>query len=210
MRTPLEISFHGISRSESIEEIIRSDVAKLERLCDRLISCHVGVKLDQHSSVSGNPFRVRVEMRVPPGHTLVVTNTSGVKEAADDLVTTVKNTFKSAHRRLRQLVEKQQGAMKSHPRQEIGGIIVKMFSREGYGFLRSLDGEEIYFHQNSVVNDQFDQLDPGTGVSFTTELGDKGLQASSVQVIAKSPEHRAAEGGDVDINSPLGWQRQKI
>ncbi len=210
MRIPLEISFHGLSRSDSIEEIIRSDVAKLERLCDRLISCHVGVKLDQHSSVSGNPFRVRVEMRIPPGHTLVVSNTSGVKEAADDLVTTVRNTFKSAHRRLQQLVEKQHGMLKSHPRQEVGGIIVKMFSKEGYGFLRSLDGEEIYFHRNSVVNDQFDRLDPGTGVSFTTELGDEGLQATSVQVIAKSTEHPPAKGFDADKTSPLGWQRQKI
>ncbi len=208
MRVPLEISFHGISRSESIEQIIRNDVAKLERVCDRLISCRVGVKLDQNSNVTSNPFRVRIEMRVPPGHNLVVTNTSGIKEAADDLPTTVKNTFKSAHRRLKQLVDKQQGMKKSHPEQEVSGIITKIFSEEGYGFLRTLEGEEIYFHRNSIVNDAFDRLTPGTGVNYTAEVGEKGLQASSVQVLGKTPGQSTTEDMTDDV-SPLGWQREK-
>jgi cold shock CspA family protein len=209
MRIPLEISFHGISRSESIEKIIHNDVTKLERVCDRLISCRVGIKLDQKSNVTANQFRVKIEMRVPPGHNLVVTNTSGTKEAADDLPTVVRNTFKSAHRRLKQLTEKQQGAKKSHPEQEVSGIITKIFSEEGYGFLRTLEGDEIYFHQNSIVNDEFDRLQPGTGVSYTAELGEEGLQASSVQVLDKTPEHSREEKPADDVASPLGWQRQK-
>jgi cold shock CspA family protein len=148
-------------------------------------------------------------MRVPPGHNLVVTNTSGTKEAADDLPTVVRNTFKSAHRRLKQLTEKQQGAKKSHPEQEVSGIITKIFSEEGYGFLRTLEGDEIYFHQNSIVNDEFDRLQPGTGVSYTAELGEEGLQASSVQVLDKTPEHSREEKPADDVASPLGWQRQK-
>jgi cold shock CspA family protein len=209
MHIPLEISFHGLSRNESIEQIIRNDAAKLERVCDRLISCRVGIKLDQKSSNTGNPFRVRIEMRVPPGHNLVVTNTSGVKEAAGDLPTTVKNTFKSAHRRLKQLVEKQQGETKSHPQQEISGIITKIFAEEGYGFLRSLDGDEIYFHRNSIVNDDFDRLKPGTGVSYTAEVGENGLQASSIQVLDKTMESSEEEGAVEDVVSPQGWQRTK-
>jgi cold shock CspA family protein len=148
-------------------------------------------------------------MRVPPGHNLVVTNTSGVKEAAGDLPTTVKNTFKSAHRRLKQLVEKQQGETKSHPQQEISGIITKIFAEEGYGFLRSLDGDEIYFHRNSIVNDDFDRLKPGTGVSYTAEVGENGLQASSIQVLDKTMESSEEEGAVEDVVSPQGWQRTK-
>lgn len=206
---PLEISFHGLESSESIEQIIQNDAAKLERVCDRLISCRVGVKLDQKSSNTSNPFKITIEMRVPPGHNLVVTNKSGVKEAADDLPAAIKNTFKSAHRRLKQLVEKQQGAKKSHPQQEITGIITKIFSAEGYGFLRTIDGEEVYFHRNSIVNDEFDRLEPGTGVSYTTQVGEEGLQASSVQVLERTPE-RANEREEDDTVSPLGWQRKKM
>ncbi len=209
MRIPLEISFHGLETSESLEQIIRNDAAKLERVCDRLISCRVGIKLDQKSSNTSNQFRIKIEMRVPPGHNLVVTNKSGVKDAPDDLPAVIKTTFKSAHRRLKQLMEKQQGARKSHPQQEITGIITKIFSGEGYGFLRTIEGDEVYFHQNSIVNDDFDRLEPGTGVSYTTEIGEKGLQASSVQVLERSSERVDDEELEDDTVSPLGWQRKK-
>lgn len=210
MRIPLEISFHGISRSESLEQLIQNNAEKLERVCDRLISCRVGVKLDQKSSSTLNPFRIRVEMRTPPGHTLVVTNTSGTKEATEDLPTSINNTFKAAHRKLKRLVEKQQDRQQNHPGQEISGIIIKIFFEEGYGFLRSLEGEEIYFHRNSIVNDEFEQLEPGTGVNYTAEVGDKGLQASSVQILEKATGPADQSTTADDTLSPLGWQRQKV
>lgn len=187
MRVPLEISFHGISRSENLEELIRTDAAKLEKVCDDLISCRVGIKLDQKSRNTANPFKIRIEMRFPPGNNLVVTHKSGIKEAADDLPTAIKNAFKSAHRRLKQLVEKQQGERKSHPQQEAGALVTKIFPDEGYGFIRSVDGEDIYFHRNSVLNDDFDRLEPGTGVHYTATLGDKGLQATTIQIVNKPP-----------------------
>lgn len=46
MPIPMEISFHGLSRSESIEELVRRNGAKLEKICDRMVSCRVGVRLD--------------------------------------------------------------------------------------------------------------------------------------------------------------------
>ena len=58
-------------------------------------------------------------MRVPPGHNVVVANTSAAEKANDDLRTTVKAAFKVAQRRLKQLVEKQHGSKKHYSRQEI-------------------------------------------------------------------------------------------
>lgn len=185
MRIPLEISFHGLSRSESLEELIRKDAAKLERVCDDLISCRVGIKLNQKSQNTANHFKIRIEMRFPPNKSVVVTHKSGIKEKADDLPAAAKNAFKSAHRRLKKMVEKQQGEIKSHPGQTMMALVVKIFPGEDYGFIRSLDGEEIYFHRNSVLNNDFDRLEPGTGVNFTAVQGEKGLQATSVQVVDK-------------------------
>lgn len=108
MRIPLEISFHGLSRSESLERQIRQDAAKLEKVCDGLISCRVGIKQDQKSRSTANSFRIRIEMRCPPNRNLVITHKSGVKEAAEDLPTAVKHAFQSARRRLKQVMEKQQ------------------------------------------------------------------------------------------------------
>jgi len=39
------------------------------------------------------------------------------------------------------------------------------------------------FHRNSVLNGGFDRLKPGSRVSFTEEMGEKGLQASTVKAI---------------------------
>jgi cold shock CspA family protein len=210
MRVPLEISFHGLSRSESLEQLVREDAAKLEKVCDDLVSCRVGIKLDQKSRNTANPYKIRIEMRFPPNNNLAVTHKSGIKEAADDLPTAVKNAFKSAHRRLKQAVEKQQGDRKSHPQQAMAALVVKIFSDEGYGFIRSEDGEEIYFHRNSVLNDDFDRLEPGTGVSYSAELGDKGLQATSVQVVNKPGVRPHAEDVPEAAAEPHGWKKKKV
>lgn len=209
MRIPVEISFHGVSRNTAIEDMIRKDAAKLERVCDSMISCRVGIKLDQKSKTTNNPYRIKIEMRVPPGHNLVVTNSPGGKGDSSDLAAVLKSSFKTAQRRLKGLVEKRQGDIKHHQDQEVSGIITKIFADEGYGFIRTLEGEEIYFHRNSIVNGQFEQLEPGTGVSYTAELGEKGLQASSIQIREKGGGDSAAENGGEDHSSPLGWRRQK-
>ncbi|MDW7772177.1 MAG: HPF/RaiA family ribosome-associated protein [Desulfobulbaceae bacterium] len=195
MRIPLEISFHGLSRSESLEKLIRKDAAKLEKVCDDLVSCRIGIKQDQKSRNTANPYRIRIEMRFPPNNNLVVTHKSGVKEAADDLPTAIKNAFKAAQRRLKQMVEKQQGDRKSHPQQEATALVTRIFTEEGYGFIRSIDGEDIYFHRNSVLHGDFDRLEPGTGVHYTAAVGEKGLQATAVQIVDKPGVSRPHEEG---------------
>lgn len=209
MRNPVEISFHGVSRSAAIEDMIKKDAEKLERVCDDMVSCRVGIKLDQKSRATNNPFKITIEMRVPPGHNLVVTNSPENKGDSSDLKAVLKTTFKTAQRRLKQLVEKRQGDTKHHHEQEVVGIITKIFADEGYGFLRTLEGDEMYFHRNSVVNEQFDRLEPGTGVNYTAVTGNKGLQASSVQVRERVAGNSVEEAGEEDYSSPLGWQRKK-
>jgi cold shock CspA family protein len=41
----------------------------------------------------------------------------------------------------------------------------------------------VYFHRNSVLDDAFDDLEVGSRVAFVEERGDKGPQASTVQVV---------------------------
>jgi cold shock CspA family protein len=45
--------------------------------------------------------------------------------------------------------------------------------------------EEVYFHRNSVLHGEFDRLAIGMGVRYTAEVGEKGLQATSVQIVDK-------------------------
>jgi cold shock CspA family protein len=53
----------------------------------------------------------------------------------------------------------------------------------GFGYITTVGGREIYFHRNSVINEEFDNLVPGRGVRFSEEMGDKGPQASTIQIL---------------------------
>src|SRR2546427_559512 len=58
-------------------------------------------------------------------------------------------------------------------------------AHEGYGFLRTRDGRQIYFHRRSVLHDGFERLAIGTEVRFEEEDGSDGPQASTVQIVSK-------------------------
>ena len=63
MQMPLEIAFHHIERSEQAENEIRTHVADLEKIYERLVSCRV--RIDQRArDVSGTiPPVVRIGAR---------------------------------------------------------------------------------------------------------------------------------------------------
>jgi cold shock CspA family protein len=66
--------------------------------------------------------------------------------------------------------------------------VSKLFREEGYGFLETADGREIYFHNHSVLPPGFASLTIGTAVRFAEEEGVKGPQASTVAIVSKAPE----------------------
>lgn len=185
MEVPLQVAYRDVAKTEALEQQIRDEAAKLEQVCDYMTSCRIAVEKPHEHQKQGNPYRVRLEMHVPPGHDLVVEHGAQDSEMHAPLHTVLKDAFSTARRRLKELVERQRGTVKHHPDQELGGIVEKLFREEGYGFIRTVEGQEIYFHRNSVLNDDFDRLDVGTGVRFVTEEGEKGPQASTVQIIDK-------------------------
>lgn len=186
MKVPVEIVFKGIEHSDEVEALIREEADKLERVCNYMIRCRVAVeKRQQHQDV-GNPYRVRIDLTVPPGHELVVKREPSKGDMHDPLDIVIKHAFNSAARQLQKLVEQQRGHVKTHPDQQVTAVVHKLFPNEGYGFLRTVDTQdEIYFHRNSVLHDDFDRLTIGLGVRYTAELGEKGLQATSVQIVDK-------------------------
>ena len=47
------------------------------------------------------------------------------------------------------------------------------------------DGQEIYFHRNSVLDDDYSRLAVGSRVTYAEEMGEKGPQASTVKLMGK-------------------------
>jgi cold shock CspA family protein len=54
-----------------------------------------------------------------------------------------------------------------------------------FDFLEASDGQEVYFHRNSVLDGAFSRLAVGSRVTFTEEAGDKGAQATTVRLLGK-------------------------
>ncbi|HET8708429.1 MAG TPA: cold-shock protein [Pseudomonadales bacterium] len=59
---------------------------------------------------------------------------------------------------------------------------VKWFNEEkGFGFItQSNGGEDVFVHFRAIQGDGFKTLTEGQTVSFSTERGQKGLQATNV------------------------------
>jgi cold shock CspA family protein/ribosome-associated translation inhibitor RaiA len=187
MEVPMEIVFRDVERTPEIDRLIEKKVARLDRVCNNLISCRIAIEQPQKHQRQGNPYRVRIEMRIPPKHELVVKNTPGEKPMHEGLHAVITDAFESAERSLLKQMDKLERQTKKHPAQEPTAFIEKLFKDEGYGFIRNLqDGMEYYFHRNSVLHNNFDRLEKGTGVHFAPESGDKGPQASSVEIVDKS------------------------
>jgi len=65
------------------------------------------------------------------------------------------------------------------------GKIKKIVAQRGFGFISDTDGREIFFHQSSVIDTQFDTLNEEQKVEFEVEKSEKGPRAINVRVVAE-------------------------
>jgi cold shock CspA family protein/ribosome-associated translation inhibitor RaiA len=183
MQVPLEITFRDVEKTDEMEELIRKKAAKLDRICDHINSCRVVVeKLQKHQHYS-QPYKVRIDLKVPPGHEIVVSRDPFRTDLHQDLGAEIRWAFNAAERQLKQLIDIMNGDVKTHPYQQVQGIIERLFEADRTGFIRTVDGREIFFHANSLLNKTFDELKVGMGVRFSEEMGEKGPQGTSVMVV---------------------------
>jgi len=198
MKSQLQITFRNIRPSKEIDGWIRAEVNKLETFYTQLMGCRVAVEIPHRHHKKGSPYHIRIDLRVPNGEIVVKRGPSlnararhlgecELEKQAElrmmhkDLRRAIHDAFKAAGRCLQDYARRQRGAQKSHLELPEGRVS-KILPREGYGFLTSIDGHEIYFHKNSVLGRAFPRLKVGTAVRFVAEEGEKGPQASTVQI----------------------------
>lgn len=202
MQIPLEMTFHDVDRSDWSEEFIRRQVERLERYVDHINSCRVTVSQPHRHHHRGRPYRVRVEVTLPPGHVLDAVAEPVEVQTVVELRTVIRDAFKAMEKQLLKLKDRQRGDVKFHP--EPTALVIRLFPDQGYGFIKSPEGEEVYFHRNSVLHQEFERLAIGTEVSYEAELGDKGLQATSVHIVNK-PGVRALFDEPQRADVPPDW-----
>ena len=61
------------------------------------------------------------------------------------------------------------------------GTIKRIIRVRGFGFIRSTDGQEVFFHRNGLQQMDFDGLKEGATVEFEVEQSEKGPRATNVR-----------------------------
>jgi ribosomal subunit interface protein len=207
MKVPPEITYRDVDKTAAIDTLINEKIAKLERLCDYISSCHIAIEKAHDRPKSGSPYRVRIDLTLPPSHELVADSNPAESNQYVELDTVIRDAFSKIERQLKEQTRQQRESekTKSGSASDTTALVVRLFEADGYGFIKSLDGEEIYFHRNSVLHDDFDRLEVATGVRFEAEEGEKGPQATTVQIVDK-PGARAGKSDQTLIEPPLGWE----
>ncbi len=183
MQIPLQITFRHMDPSPALDARIRERAGELEQYHPNLTSCHVVVELDHHHHHQGNLYHVRVDLTLP-GYKLVAGRESPKHQAYEDAYVAVRDAFDSLRRQLEDVARRERHEVKYHDIPHHGRIN-ELAPAENYGRITSADGHDLYFHRNSLLDGDFEQLAVGMEVRFTEEMGEQGPQASSVHVIGK-------------------------
>ncbi len=183
MQIPLQITFKDIPKSDAVEARIREKAEKLERFVDQIMHCRVTVEVPHMNHHKGNLYNIRIDLTLP-GNEIVATRRPDQHHAHEDIYVAIRDAFAATQRQLEDYVRRRRGHVKTHL-SEPHGQIVSLVPYEDYGIIQTDDGREVYFHRNSVLDEDFDKLEIGASVRFSEEQGDKGPQASTLYVEGK-------------------------
>lgn len=184
MQTPLELAFKHVEPTEEIKALVAEKVGHLETFYDGITSCHVYIRAPHSSQRTGNLYQVTIEVRVP-GTELVVRHNQDDVARHEHLKVAVRDAFAAMAKELKRWKQKISGEVKEHVG-PLQGKIVEIHHDQDYGQIMATDHRLIYFHRNSVVDADFDSLQPRDAVELVVQTDESaiGPQASTVRPIS--------------------------
>jgi putative sigma-54 modulation protein len=100
MHTMPEIHFHGIEKSEAIEERVREKVSKLEKHFGRMTRCRVVLEAPHRSPQKPKVFQIKVEISLPRRQPIVVCHEREGSHAHEELPLAIRDAFEAALRKV--------------------------------------------------------------------------------------------------------------
>jgi cold shock CspA family protein len=184
METEPKIVFENLGPSDALRQRILDEIAHLEQFHGRMTACRVVLSAPEKHKHKGHLYQVRIHLAVPGRGEIAVRPSTAKHQWNQDPLVAIRNAFDAARRQLEDKTRRIRGDVKAHEPQD-HGTVARIFPDGGYGFIAGADGQEIYFHRNSVVGERFAELKPGAAVRYVAEAGEKGAQASTVHVVGK-------------------------
>lgn len=211
MLLPVQITFRNMEPDAKLEREVQAQTAKLERYCDHITSCRVLLE-PIGGRYRGNLCHVRIDLGLRK-HQLVVEHeptlyANALDEAREEVTKdlelggehkrphrAIRDAFAEMRRRLQDCVRERRGSVKTHNDDRQTARVTELDPERSCGFCEADEtGERIYFHRNSVVDEGFAQLRIGSQVRVLTAPGEKGRQATTVQIMGPKSNRKKAEG----------------
>lgn len=164
---------------------IEARMADLQAGYDDLIHGRVTLTKNRHHKKAQNVAETLVVVTLPGRHTITARKQEKTFEEA------IRAAFFAVEIELAKYREKRASKEIRVPPVPLRGVISKVFLDEGYGFILQDGGEEVYFHRNAVHGLKFEELEDGLEVAFNVEVGEKGLQATTVNPVPQVPGIKA-------------------
>ena len=100
MTTLVEVHFHGIEKSDAVEQRVRDKVAKLQSHFERMTSCRVGIEATQRTPLKPKVYQIKIEIGVPRRKTIVVSHERVGSHASEELSLALRDAFEAALRKV--------------------------------------------------------------------------------------------------------------
>ena len=100
MHAPAEIHFHGIEKSEAIEERVREKVSKLAKHFAGMTRCRVVLEAPHRSPQKPKVFQIKIEISLPRRRPIVVRHEREGSHAHEELPLIIRDAFEAALRKV--------------------------------------------------------------------------------------------------------------
>lgn len=180
----LKIQFLGFAESEAISAAVWDHVESLEKISDKIMSCHVVISRPHRKQHQGNIFHVKLRLHMP-GADIIIDKDPGKNHAHEDVYVAIRDAFLAARRKVEDFVRIRSGNVKEKIR-PMHAKIIRILPASDCGFVVSEDQREIYFHRNALINGDFNNLKVGQEVRFSETMGENGPQVTSMELVGQS------------------------
>ena len=147
------------------------------------MGCHVTINAPHQHHHQGKLYEVHINLTMPGGE-IVASKQHHEHHSHEDAFMALYDAFRAAEQ-LENYERVHRHDVKHHEPWPSGWISLLKPAKD-FGRIETSDKRSIYFHRNSVVGEDFDRLTSGTEVRFVEEAGERGPQASSVQLVPHS------------------------
>ena len=194
MQEPLQISFHNLAPSATLERRVRDHWAKVERHYAGITGARVVIEAP-HKQAHKSTLGISISIGVP-GRDIVVKREQRLHERDEHASWVINEAFDAAERQLKDHVQKQRHHVKAHDGEREYARIERIYPEQAYGFIETRDRLSIYFHRDVVRDADFAALSVGAEVLYdlAPEEGPMGPMARSVWTLGSDHPVRWAAG----------------